>query len=260
MGAIRSSVTTLFNAGAAGAVLVLGAPGAPAALAAEAAPITSFGFAITPSTVAPGGRTVLSVTGCDAAFATASSGIFDTVSIARGQTVRVTVDSDARRGAQYSVSFTCNGETGSADVTIAGATSTPTTSSTTGSRTGTSPSASAPAFTSPAATSPAASSPAAAVAPPRTAAVTPTRTTAAVPPRTTTAPRTTTEPAARATTGTVTGNLTASGGAGLGVRGGLGGSVAGMDPLELGAGAGLFLIALAGTAYALRRRRPSNGH
>ncbi|MFF3014500.1 hypothetical protein [Streptomyces sp. NPDC057939] len=261
MGAIRSSVTTLFSVGAAGAVLALAAP---AALAAEAAPITSFGFAITPSTVAPGGRTVLSVTGCDAAFATASSGIFDTVSIARGQTVRVTVDSDARRGAQYSVSFTCNGETGSADVTIAGATSTPTTSSTTGSRTSTSPSASA------AASSPAASSPAAAVAPPRTTpaspprttAVTPARTTAAaVPPRTTApVPRTTTEPAARATTGTVSGNVTASGGASLGVRGGLGGSVAGMDPLELGAGAGLFLIASAGTAYALRRRRSSNGH
>ncbi|MFD7256248.1 hypothetical protein [Streptomyces sp. NPDC059874] len=129
MGAIRTSATALLSAGAMGAVLALGALGAPAAGAAEARQ-TSFGFAITPSTVAPGGQVVLSVTGCNAAYATASSGVFDTVSIARGQTVRVTVDRDARPGALYSVSFTCNGETGSADLTIAGGTTRPTTSST----------------------------------------------------------------------------------------------------------------------------------
>ncbi|MHC6625182.1 hypothetical protein ACYTFC_03555 [Streptomyces globosus] len=134
MGAIRSSATALLGAGAAGAVLALGVFGAPAAIAAEAQPITSFGFALTPSTVAPGGQTVLSVTGCDAAFATASSGVFDTVSIARGSTARVTVDRDARRGAVYSVTFTCNGENGSADLTIAGGTGTPTTSSTSAER------------------------------------------------------------------------------------------------------------------------------
>ncbi|KOU54527.1 hypothetical protein ADK55_14445, partial [Streptomyces sp. WM4235] len=134
MGAIRSSATALLSAGATGAALALGALGAPAASAAEAAPITSFGFAITPSTVARGGQTVLSVSGCDSAFATASSGVFDTVSIARGQTARVTVDRDARVGALYSVSFTCNGETGSADLTIAGGTARPTTSSTVGVR------------------------------------------------------------------------------------------------------------------------------
>lgn len=136
MGAIRTSPSALLGAAATGAVLVLGPVAAAPASAAEAAPITSFGFAITPSTVAPGGQTVLSVTGCNAAFATASSGVFDTVSIERGKTVRVTVDRDARRGAQYSVSFTCNGETGSADLTITGGTSKPTTSSTAGTRTG----------------------------------------------------------------------------------------------------------------------------
>ncbi|MEV6578983.1 hypothetical protein AB0M92_12590 [Streptomyces sp. NPDC051582] len=130
MGAIRSNATALLSAGATCAVLALGALGAPSATAAEAQPITSFGFAITPSTVAPGGQTVLSVTGCNAAYATVSSGVFDTVSIARGQTSRVTVDRDARRGAVYSVSFTCNGETGSADLTITGGTTKPTTSST----------------------------------------------------------------------------------------------------------------------------------
>ncbi|WP_030162742.1 hypothetical protein [Streptomyces sp. NRRL S-244] len=130
MGAIRSNATALLSAGATCAVLALGALGAPSATAAEAQPITSFGFAITPSTVAPGGRTVLSVTGCNAAYATVSSGVFDTVSIARGQTARVTVDRDARRGAVYSVTFTCNGENGSADLTITGGTTKPTTSST----------------------------------------------------------------------------------------------------------------------------------
>lgn len=233
MGAIRSSATALLSAGATGAVLALGASGAPAALAAEeAAPVTSFGFAITPSTVQPGGQTVLSVTGCDSAYATASSGVFDTVSIARGQTARVTIDRDARRGAEYSVSFTCNGETGSTDLTIAGGTSKPTTSSTSGPRI----SASRGATTGPA---PAATR---ATPPPVRIAPSPVRT----------LPRTTTTAAAR-------GGATTPA-ASLGVRGGLGGSVAGMDPLELGAGAALFLAAAGGAAYALRRRRGTPRH
>ncbi|MER6450732.1 hypothetical protein DEJ51_29510 [Streptomyces venezuelae] len=193
MGAIRTSATALLSAGATGAVLTLGLLGAPAATAAEAQPITSFGFTLTPSTVAPGGQTVLAVSRCNAAYATASSGVFDTVSISRGQTVRVTVDRDARRGAVYSVSFTCNGETGSADLTIAGGVTGPTTSST---RTG---------------------------------------------------------------TGTGTALLPTPSSA-LGVRGGLGGSVAGMDPVELGAGAGLFLAAAGGTVFALRRRGSDRSH
>lgn len=143
---------------------------------------------------------VLSVTGCNAAFATVSSGVFDTVSIDRGKTARVTVDRDARRGAQYSVSFTCAGETGSADLTITGGTGRPTTSSTVGAR-----------------------------------------------------------KTASAVTGTSTGTSAGTGTgasrpAALGVRGGLGGSIAALDPLELGAGAGLVLGGLVGLGYALRRR------
>ncbi|MGW4503940.1 hypothetical protein ACWENO_04780 [Streptomyces sp. NPDC004436] len=217
MGAIRTSATALLSAGATGAVLALGALCAPAATAAEAGSRqeqrqrqTSFGFTLTPSTVAPGGQVVLGVSGCNAAYATASSGVFDTVSIERGRTVRVTVDRDARRGALYSVSFTCNGETGSADLTIAGGTTTPTTSST----------RPATATASATATATATSTAPARVVPPPSGAVTSAR----------------------------------------GVRGGLGGSVAGMDPLELGAGAALFLAAAGGTAYALRRRRSGHGH
>ncbi|MFD9568314.1 hypothetical protein ACFWBI_00530 [Streptomyces sp. NPDC059982] len=223
MGAIRSSATALLSAGASCAAVALGLSGAPAALAAEAAPVTSFGFAITPSTVAPGGQAVLSVTGCAAAYATASSGVFDTVSIARGQTARVTVDRDSRRGAQYSVSFTCNGETGSTDLTIAGGSaSKPTTSSTSGPRT--------PASTAPAATR----------VPPAPVRPSPGRT---------------------ATTGTTgTARRASTPAASLGVRGGLGGSVAGRDPVELGAGAALFLAASGAAAYVLRRRRAARRH
>ncbi|MEU7554876.1 hypothetical protein AB0B01_21460 [Streptomyces sp. NPDC044571] len=186
MGAIRTSAIALLSAGATGAVLALGTAGTPAALAAEAQPVTSFGFAITPSIVAPGGQVVLSVSGCDSAYTTVSSGVFDTVSIQRGQSTRVTVDRDARRGAVYSVSFTCNGETGSTDLTIAGGSTVPTTSSTS--------------------------------------------------------------------------TATRSSAASLGVRGGLGGSVAGMDPWELGAGTALLLAAAGGTAYTLRRRHSRRSH
>ncbi|MGW6858023.1 hypothetical protein [Streptomyces xanthophaeus] len=206
MGAIRTSATALLSAGATGAVLALGVLAAPAATAAEAGTqkVTSFGFTLTPSTVAPGGQVVLAVSGCDAASATASSGVFDTVSIERGKTARVTVDRDARRGAQYSVSFTCNGENGSADLTIAGGTSTPTTSST---RTGTATAAPVP-----------------------------------VPARSAGSSVAPSAPSAR------------------GVRGGLGGSVAGLDPVELGAGTVLFLAAAGGSAYALRRRSAGRSH
>ncbi|WP_030194369.1 hypothetical protein [Streptomyces sp. NRRL S-87] len=136
MSAIRTASAALLATGAVGAALAFGATSTAAAPATgPQQPVTSFGFAITPATVAPGGQVTLSVSGCDASFATASSGVFDTVSIPRGQSVRVTVDRDARRGAVYSVTFTCNNENGSADLTIAGgSTSRPTTSSTTVSR------------------------------------------------------------------------------------------------------------------------------
>ncbi|MFF4643167.1 hypothetical protein [Streptomyces sp. NPDC001389] len=248
MGAIRSSATTLLSAGAAGLALALGAP---VALAAEAAPVTSFAFAVTPSTVAPGGTVTLSVSNCAAAFATASSGVFDTVTIERGKTVEVRVDRDARPGALYSVTFTCNGENGSADLTISGGTTMPSTSSTSGPRRTPSPTATTgtglrpPPFTTP---------PTRTTVPARTTP--PTRTTQPVqttqPVRTTQPARTT--PPARATTAPRATTAT------LGVRGGLGGSIAGADPLELAVGAFLFAAAAGGTAYALRRRRATRGH
>ncbi|TLQ42395.1 hypothetical protein [Streptomyces marianii] len=78
-----------------------------------------FSFAVTPSTVAPGGTVTLGVSGCNTT-ATASSGVFDTVTIPPRQTGTARVDLDARRGAVYSVQFTCNNQTGTTDLTISG--------------------------------------------------------------------------------------------------------------------------------------------
>ncbi|MDI9883395.1 hypothetical protein QMZ92_03005 [Streptomyces sp. HNM0645] len=78
-----------------------------------------FSFAVTPSTVAPGGTVTLGVSGCNTT-ATASSGVFDTVTIPPRQTATARVDLDARRGAVYSVQFTCNNQTGTTDLTISG--------------------------------------------------------------------------------------------------------------------------------------------
>ncbi|MEV6655129.1 hypothetical protein [Streptomyces sp. NPDC051219] len=154
---------------------------APTATAADDK-VTSFGFSLSPSTVAPGGQVTLGVTNCGEPTASASSGVFDTVTIPNNGSVRVTVDREARRGALYSVTFTCNGEAGTIDLAIAGgATSTP----------------------------------------------------RPVPTSTATA---------------------------QGVRGGVGGSVGGMNATEIAAGGALFVLAVAGTVYVVRRRAGHRQH
>jgi hypothetical protein len=90
---------------------------------------TSYGFTVTPSTIAAGGRVTLAATGCKAP-ATASSGIFDTATVPPGGTVQAVVDQDAKPGAMYVVSFTCSGTKGSVPLTVAGGSAAPTTSST----------------------------------------------------------------------------------------------------------------------------------
>ncbi|WMX43922.1 hypothetical protein RGF97_02255 [Streptomyces roseicoloratus] len=86
---------------------------------------------MSPGVVAPGGRITLSAPGCPST-ATASAGIFDTVTIAPGSAATATVDTDAKRGAVYTVSFNCTGGVqGTVDLTISGgATATPTARST----------------------------------------------------------------------------------------------------------------------------------
>jgi hypothetical protein len=102
---------------------------APTAAAADNQ-VTSPVFSVSPSTVAPGGRVTLSASGCNTT-ATATSGVFDTVTIRQGSSTTAVVDSDARVGAQYSVQFNCPGQgTGSFNLTISGGRSTPTIGST----------------------------------------------------------------------------------------------------------------------------------
>ncbi|KFG06217.1 hypothetical protein [Streptomyces scabiei] len=91
---------------------------APAAHAARAGDITSFGFDVAPSTVAPGGQVLLRVDGCHHRT-TVSSGAFDAVVIPRGHSsATATVDRDARPGTVYEVLFQCGDESGRTDLTI----------------------------------------------------------------------------------------------------------------------------------------------
>ncbi|MFJ9029616.1 hypothetical protein ACIRQP_14005 [Streptomyces sp. NPDC102274] len=122
MRAIRAASAALLAVSA----LVLTAPTATAAVNGGNAP---FGFTVTPSTVAAGGRVTLSVTNCGTT-ATASSGVFDTVNIPSGRSATATVDWDAKAGATYQVTFTCNGQSGTTSLRISSATRNPAPAST----------------------------------------------------------------------------------------------------------------------------------
>lgn len=117
MRAIRATSATLLGV----AALALTAPMAAAEVNGGS---TRFGYTVTPSTVAPGGRVTLSVTNC-ASSATASSGVFDTVTVPSGGSAAATVDWDAKPGASYRVTFSCDGTTGTRTLTIARAAGAP---------------------------------------------------------------------------------------------------------------------------------------
>ncbi|MBT2443817.1 hypothetical protein J7E93_27710 [Streptomyces sp. ISL-36] len=132
MRAIRAASTALLGA----AALALAAPvasaadGAPAPAAKALRAKAPGDFVVSPSLVAPGGRVTLSAPGCRST-ATASAGIFDTVTIAPGSSATALVDFDARRGAVYTVTFNCTGGiTDTVNLTISGTTASPTVSST----------------------------------------------------------------------------------------------------------------------------------
>lgn len=120
MRAIRVASATLLAATA----LTLTATTASAAVADDTDPgtnnnITSFGFRVTPSTIAAGGQVTLSVDGCEG-DTTVTSGVFDDAHIPKGQnSVSAMVFPDAKPGAMYEVTFKCKGETGTTDLTIA---------------------------------------------------------------------------------------------------------------------------------------------
>lgn len=80
--------------------------------------ITSFGFTVSPSTVAPGGTVTLNATGCEVPSVTVSSGVFDTVTLEEGHSATARIDEDAKPGAEYDVTFDCKGETGTTPLTI----------------------------------------------------------------------------------------------------------------------------------------------
>ncbi|WP_405608548.1 hypothetical protein OG292_03620 [Streptomyces sp. NBC_01511] len=119
MRAIRAASAALLGAVA----LALTTPAV--AMATAAAPVTPFGFAVTPSVIAAGGQVTLTVTGCSST-ATAESGVFDDTPIPSGGSARASIFWDAKPGAMYEVTFTCNGEKGTTDLTIAGGTPAPT--------------------------------------------------------------------------------------------------------------------------------------
>ncbi|WP_066957022.1 hypothetical protein [Streptomyces lushanensis] len=96
---------------------------APTAVAAVDGSVTPFGFTVTPSTINPGGKVTLGVTKCSSP-ATASSGVFDTVTIPSGRTATATVDWDAKAGARYIVTFECNGMSAKTTLAISGSSST----------------------------------------------------------------------------------------------------------------------------------------
>ncbi|TDC25020.1 hypothetical protein E1265_08030 [Streptomyces sp. 8K308] len=128
--------TALAAAGLSAIALASGVPAAHALAPAEA---DTFGFSLSPQTVARGGAVDLTVTGCTEFEATAESAVFDRVALGmpgETQSARTTVDADARVGAQFTVTFTCGSETGNATLTIASPTASPSpTGSTTASST-----------------------------------------------------------------------------------------------------------------------------
>ncbi|MFD3568691.1 hypothetical protein [Streptomyces sp. NPDC058671] len=113
MRAIRAASAAVLSA----AVVVAAAP---IALAGEEDPgITSFGFSVTPETVAPGGTVTLTTDGCEVPSVTVTSGVFDTVTLEEGRPGSATVDVDAEAGARYEITFDCEGERGTTTLTVA---------------------------------------------------------------------------------------------------------------------------------------------
>lgn len=112
MRAIRVVSAALLGAGA----LALVAPAAVAATGVERGS-TSFGFDVSPTTVAAGGEVTLNIWGC-ATEAKVFSSAFDPVVIPKGQhSATATVGWDAEPGT-VQVTFQCENEYGTKDLTI----------------------------------------------------------------------------------------------------------------------------------------------
>ncbi|MEU6121597.1 hypothetical protein [Streptomyces sp. NPDC047123] len=112
MHAIRVASAALLTASA----LALTAPTASASYRGEEN-VTAFGFSIAPTTIAAGGQVTLNVDGCDG-DTKVTSGVFDDTTIPKGQkSATAHVFWDAKPGAMYEVTFTCNGSNPGSDKT-----------------------------------------------------------------------------------------------------------------------------------------------
>ncbi|MGW6707445.1 hypothetical protein ACWGDE_21510 [Streptomyces sp. NPDC054956] len=116
MRAIRVASVALLST----AAFALAAPMASANDGGTTPNVTSFGFTVSPTTVAPGGTVTLNATGCQEPLVKVSSGIFNAVELNEGKSATAKVDADAKPGAQYEVTFDCKGEKGTTTLTVAG--------------------------------------------------------------------------------------------------------------------------------------------
>ena len=118
---------------AAAAVVGLSTPAA-FAQGGTSSNVTSFGFSVFPTTVAPGGTVAFAATGCSSTATAAAPALFNTVTLSgnsTSQTGTTTVGSGAAAGTQ-TVTFTCGTESGTTPLTIsASGTSTGTSTTTT---------------------------------------------------------------------------------------------------------------------------------
>ncbi|MDT0265968.1 hypothetical protein RM844_06640 [Streptomyces sp. DSM 44915] len=129
MSSTRTARTALAATALASTALLTAAPAALAVDDPAPAQLVDFGYSVSPGTVRPGGAVDLTVTGCTDDEATAESPVFDRVVLGipgELQSARTTVDTDARRGAQYDVIFTCGAQSAAARLVIAEATTSPT--------------------------------------------------------------------------------------------------------------------------------------
>lgn len=231
--------------------------GAPAALADDGSNITSFGFTVSPTTVAPGETVTLSATECESV--TASSGVFDSVTLTEGQPGTATVDEGAKPGAAYDVTFDCKGEKGTAPLSI---TAGPASLTGTGTGTDTDTGAGTPTDTG---------TPTGTATDPGTGTLTGTGT--GVGPDPGTAPAPDTGPDTGTGLETVTGSDPRTGkepdtGSDVGpvltkpdggVKGGAGGSFADLGPTQISAGSALIAGAFCAGGFLLLRRRAGDG-
>lgn len=89
---------------------------APVASAAD----NAWQVSVSPRTVAPGGQVKLSSSGCQVPSVTVDAAVFDTVELNEGKSASAHVFPDAKPGAEYEVTFTCDGKSKTAPLMISG--------------------------------------------------------------------------------------------------------------------------------------------